>query len=413
MKVLVAEDDTASRELMAALMEKEGYDVIAVEDGEEAWKVLRDQEAPKLVILDWLMPGLDGLEVCRKIRAEKRQNYTYIIMVTVKDDRDDIQAGFDAGADDYLTKPLDVTQLKHRLRSAKRITRYEEQLEENRRELDRYAAQMKQLAEERAEQLVRADRMATLGTLSAGIAHEINNPASFISGNAQSLEKAWETVQKALEDQASDGEESRLDFVLEEVPEMIAGIKKGVRRISKIVDGLKSYVRSDTQARGEKSAIDLHGAIEHALQLCHNELKYNIDVSVNVPDDGCSVVGNRREIEQVLVNLITNAAHAMSEVKNGKLHIAAERNDGRISVSVEDNGPGIPEEDMRHIFDPFFTTKTGGKGTGLGLSISQGIIKDHGGELTASNRPQKGASFTFSLPEKEGKDSNEGTTADC
>ncbi len=410
MQILVAEDDPTSRNILSALLQQHGHDVVETHDGLEAWDTMQQPAPPRIVVLDWMMPGLDGLDVCRRIRNLNDDSYRYIIMETAKGQKQDIQKGFDAGADDYLVKPLDTTQLEHRLRVAERVIEYEEQLQETKQELDEYATEMEQLAEQRAEQLVRADRMATLGTLSAGIAHEINNPASFIAGNAQSLERAWDIIEPQLKACSPDDDDRRqFEFVMDEFPEMIRGIRKGVSRITQIVNGLKSYVHQGKQESADKKAITLSATVEHALELCHNELKYNVEVHNNIPETCPAVHANKQQLEQVFVNLFTNAAHAMEDQDQGELSIEASVEGDEVDVRVTDDGPGMDQETLDRAFDPFYTTKSESKGTGLGLSISHGIIEDHGGELRCRNHPEGGAEFAFNLPTTTDKNTTTAT----
>jgi signal transduction histidine kinase len=319
-------------------------------------------------------------------------------MLTAKDQQHDVQSGFVAGADDYLVKPLDATQLRQRLNVAERIMAYEQELEKSRGRLEHYANEMEQLAEERARQLAHADRMATLGTLAAGIAHEINNPATFISGNAQTMQQSWPEIAQLLHTADPKTMNPLTQFAIEEFPEMLKDIRKGVDRISTIVSGLKTYARQDSDTKQSFSLIE---AVDDALKLCHSVMKNRVHVHNHVPNTLPSAYGNQQQIEQVLVNLFVNAAHIMIETlkTRGDLTITAEENNGHITVCVLDSGPGIPDKLLDRIFDPFYTTKKVGVGTGLGLSISRGIIEEHHGELTAANRTdQQGAAFCFTLP---------------
>lgn len=387
MKILIAEDDMTSRSILTALLKRGGHEVLQTTNGAEAWASLQEPEAPKVAILDWMMPGMDGLEVCRRIRRLAGR-YTYVVMQTAKGSEEDIEAGFLAGADDYLIKPIDREQLLQRLRVAERILAYEARL-------SRYADEMQVLAEERARQLLHADRMATLGTLSAGVAHEINNPASFISGNAQTMERVWTIVKDRLDKAGVSTEnDPQLSLAVEEFPRMVSGIRNGVERISRIVTSLKGYARMDG---GAKQRFEIRDAISAALELCHGSLKYNIEVTVTQPETAPTVWGNKGQIEQVLINLITNAADAVGPNKKGMLSITVTVKGDMMTVSVRDNGPGLNPETIDKVFDPFFTTKKEGKGTGLGLSISKGIIEEHGGELTAANGQNGGAVFAFCL----------------
>ncbi len=392
MRILIAEDDSTSRSLLSEVLKKIGHDVVETTDGEQAWAVMQQPNAPRVAILDWMMPVMDGLEVCQHIRKRGEETYAYIIILTAKGMRGDIEAGFEAGADDYLIKPLIISDLKQRLRVAQRILNAEDRQLEARGQLAILAAEMQQLAEERAKLLVHADRLATLGTLSAGIAHEINNPATFIAGNAQTIERAWAVVAPHIVDS---GKDPRIPMILQEFPQMVKGIREGVSRISKIVNGLKSYSR---QGAMNKQIFSVAEAVDACLSLCHNLLKNRVKVVRRIPEGLPNALGDIRQIEQVLTNLLTNAADALSGRENPCLCIEAGVSGKKVRVAVTDNGPGMKPESIAHVFDPFFTTKEEGKGTGLGLPISKGIIEAHGGTMDAWNVSEGGAQFSFTLP---------------
>lgn len=407
MKILVADDDVCARRLVSTMLERWGHDVIQTVDGDEAWAALQQPEAPRLAILDWMMPGLTGIELCERIRERGGSRYTYVILFTAKDEEDDISEGFSVGVDDFLSKRFNRTHLMQRLTVAARVLAYSDEVVRGKRRLERYAARMEELAENRARQLVHADRMATLGVLSAGVAHEINNPTTFISGNVQILRDCWPAISDRIEASlALTGEDdSRLRYIMDEVPKVHAGIATGVERIAKIVNGLKSYAHpgSDTI-----EPVDVNACVSQSLELCANRLKNQIKVEKHLADELPVVKGDRQQIDQVLVNLIVNAADAMSSVEGGTLRIETAAEAQGVRITVEDNGPGLPSEVIEKIWKPFFTTKEPGKGTGLGLSIIQGIIQSHGGTIKAENRAGGGARFVITLPEWSlGKDAPE------
>lgn len=395
MRIMVAEDDPTSRELLAEILRADGHEVVEAADGKEALEELQRPGAPRIAILDWVMPKMDGLEVCRRIRSRAGWGYTYVLVTTARGERFDVEKGFDAGADDYLVKPLDMSDLRQRLRVAQRILAYEEQQEEGRRQMERLASEMQELAEERARQLVHADRLATLGTLSAGVAHEINNPATFIAGNAQTIERAWALVAPKIADDGSDG---RVGMVVEEFPKMVKGIREGVARIARIVEGLKSYSR---QGAVEMRPFSLEEAVDACLALCRNALKQGVGVERKMPAGLPRAMGDIRQIEQVIMNLLTNAADALAGQPDARLSIEAALEGRFIRFAVTDNGPGMTPEAIARVFDPFYTTKGEGKGTGLGLPISKGIVEAHGGRMDAWNVAGGGAQFSFTLPMAE------------
>ncbi len=403
MRVLVAEDDLTTRRMLEALLGKWGYEAVGACDGNEAWQILQDAEPPRLAILDWMMPGLDGVELCHRLRKRAGVSYVYVILVTCRNEKGDVIQGLDSGADDFVTKPFEPDELKSRLEAGSRIVKYEIELAEKNKLLADSVAHMEKLAEERAKQLVHADRMASLGVMSASIAHEINNPTSFISGNLQIMERFWEDIVHLLSDYHEKAPDNcnKLPFILEELPKIMQDMRKGVKRVSSIVSGLKSFSR---QGSGERTTCSVTECISLALELCHNTLKNRVTVQKELSTDVPDVTANHQELEQVLVNLIVNSADALEGQKNGILKIITSNSGQTLCIGIEDNGPGIPREYLDKIWEPFFTTKESVKATGLGLAISRRIIEDHGGTLIAENKPEGGARFMLELPCRQNGD---------
>jgi len=386
MKILIADDDPTTLMTLAETLKQMSHEVTVANNGLEAWALLQEPDSPRLVILDWMMPQMSGIEVCNKIRSMVVP-YRYVIMHTSKSNHWEIDAGYSGGVDDYLIKPINAEILYNKLHVAKRILAYEEKM-------CKYATEMESLAKDRAQQLIHADRMATLGMLSAGVAHEINNPLTFIAGNTQTLERAWNQVADTLQTQSQQqGQEDRWEFILDEVPKMLVGIHNGVNRISKIVSGLKRFARQDKIVKQSCSVVPI---INESLEFCHSKLHVNIAVSSLVDPDLPKIFCDLQQIEQVLINLIMNAADAMKSTPKGRLTIHAMQVDAMICIAVQDNGPGLPSKLLNRLINPFYTTKA--EGTGLGLSISSGIIEEHGGRLTAHNNSGVGACFEFTLP---------------
>jgi len=392
MHILIAEDDTVSRSMLVMLLRGRGYTIEEAADGGEAWGMLQAVDAPRLVILDWMMPVMDGLDVCRRLRERRGDDYTYVIMQTAKATAADMKAGYAAGVDDYLVKPIDLQNLLQRLRVGERILAYETRQREARRELAAFAVDMQTLAEERAKQLVNADRLVTLGTLSAGIAHEINNPATFIAGNAEMIEKAWELLQPRINN-ADDN--PQVAFMCEEMPAMLRGIREGVERITRIVGSLKQYARQDVR---RATPFAWRSVIDNAQLLCASFLKGRVTMELDIPEGMPMLMGDERQIEQVVVNLLSNAADALQGRRDARVVVAIKVDGEYARITVQDNGPGISKPVADRVFDPFFTTKPEGRGTGLGLSISKTIVEAHGGILCLVNAPEGGAVFTFTLP---------------
>ena len=397
MKIVVAEDDRITRTLLSSMLGKWGHDVICTRDGVDAWQALQAESQPFVAMLDWMMPGLTGTELCERLRDRSGGPFVYAILISAKSKHEDKIEALDSGAHAFINKPFESGEVQSCLAVANRVLDYEISLSDQNRRLQDYAAKMEELAAERSRQLLHADRMATLGLLAAGVAHEVNNPATFISGNAQTLAGAWPAVEAAVLAAIASGspDASRLRFVVDEFPAMLAGIRAGVVRIKRITDGLKSYARQD---RGERMRFCINHTVESALDLCHNRLKYTVAVKTTLAEGVPAIIGDATQVEQVLVNLFVNAGDAMKQDKEQVLDVRTSVSDGSIVLTVDDSGPGLPDSVVGEVFKPFFTTKPEGEGTGLGLSISHGIIEDHGGTLTAETLPRGGARFTITLP---------------
>ena len=400
MKVLVAEDDRISRRILEKYLRQWGYVVVCTVDGDQAWDALQNDNF-HMAVLDWMMPGLSGIDLCRQIRSDPRFKHLYLLLLSGRAEKRDMIDGLEAGADDYVVKPFDPMELGSRLKVGKRLVESGILLQQKNAELASYARDMEMLAEERAQMLVHSDRLASLGVLTAGVAHEINNPSTFISGNVQTLERCWPMIQAALqkEIELNPDRRRRIELVINEFPNMMSGIRNGVKRISKIVDGLKSFARIDGN---ELQDFEINHCLDQAMLLCSNRFKHKTKAVMALGADIPTITGDYQKMEQVFVNLFVNAADAIEEkahlAEKGMLRICSEFKAPYINVTVEDNGPGIPKDKLRDIWKPFFTTKAVGKGTGLGLAISHGIIQDHGGDIYVENKPEGGARFTIKLP---------------
>jgi len=392
--VLVADDDSVTRQILTHALHKWGYETVAVDDGAQARELLLGDGPPRLALLDWMMPGYNGTDLCRILRERDDIPFIYKILVTSRDTKSDVVDGLEAGADDYVVKPFSLPEIHSRLEVGARLVRNEDALVLKNNQLRQVAEHLERLADERARQLVHADRMATLGTLAAGIAHEVNNPTSFISGNLQTFERFWmdlaDPLARLIDSGASQQEARKLGFIIEEMPRLVEGMRSGVSRIATIVKGLKTYAH---RGENEFSDCDVRNCVSMALDLCRNTLKNRVEVEQCLADEPLPVRCCAQQIEQVLVNLLTNAADAVETEGKGTLIVTAARDGKTVRLSVEDNGPGIPD----------FTTKDPGRGTGLGLSISLSIIENHGGVIRAENRREGGARFVFELPVAEGE----------
>ncbi len=259
------------------------------------------------------------------------------------------------------------------------------------------------------EQLLQSEKMASIGQLAAGIAHEINNPIGYVHSNLTTLRdyarglldlidtyhKAMQSADPLAERNELDNQRQRLDFdfVSSDLPQLLNESREGIERVRKIVQDLKEF--SHVGREEEWKRADLHRGLESTLNIVWNDLKYKAKINREFSDLPL-VECLPSELNQVFMNLLLNAAHAIGE--RGEITLRSGTEAEHAWIEISDSGKGIPEEVLPRIFDPFFTTKPVGTGTGLGLSISYGIIKKHHGRIEASNRPEGGACFRITLP---------------
>lgn len=267
------------------------------------------------------------------------------------------------------------------------------------KELNEAHAELK-LAQER---LVQSEKMASLGRLVAGVAHELNNPISFVYGNMHALERYTERLTTyfdavngghSREELRQMREQMRLDKIIRDLGSLVDGTKEGADRVKEIVDDLRQF--SSTQET-EKAPFDLVHVVKSALHWIIKESKTDTQVLQTLPERQW-VLGHAGQIHQVLVNLVDNAVDAMQNSTQPVLTVEMVVKDATVHLTLRDNGPGISDSSLPRLFEPFFTTKPVGKGTGLGLSISYGIVSQHGGELGLANHPQGGAVAHMTLP---------------
>ncbi len=384
--VLIVDDSPIVQKSLRRVLLQNGYTVSTASNGQEALDVTAGA-VPDLFLLDIMMPEMDGYELCRRLKALPEAEGAPVIFITALDQKDDIIAGFDAGAVDYIPKPFRDEEVVARVGAHVKLHRA---LAEN----EEYARHMEELAAERARALVHAERLAAIGLLAAGIAHEINNPTSVIRGNAQILQKVWPDVEQAL--QSLPAPSRGVTMALEEGEGLLSDTAGAADRIRKIVAYLKQFSRKEQG--DQREPCDINRCVEVALGLSRNALKYHMEVIAEMAEALPPVNAHEQQIEQVLINLFTNAADSVGTNASGTLWVRTQTDGNGVVLTVEDDGPGIPDDALPHLFDAFFTTKDADHGSGLGLSISRGIVQDHGGTIEAANRPDGGACFTIRLP---------------
>ena len=386
--ILIVDDSLISLEIFTHHLKKTNYKVHCASTGQEALRLAKEIE-PDLILLDIMLPDINGYEVCRFIKENANLSSIPVLFLSALDNINDKVLGFEAGGVDYINKPCQREELLARVKTHLDLFRI-------RKENERYANKMELLAQQRAISLVHAERLATLGTLSAGVAHEINNPTTFISIGVQTIDDIWKNVEQFIRGhQPDESNDERLSSYLEQMPREIENIKNGVKRIVRIVSTLKAYSRSGN-TRHERC--NMRKCIEAAIELCSNRLKRSVTVTCQYGQNEIVISADSQQVEQVFVNLLINATDAIETMGSGAIKIQTTYDEMQAIVTVEDSGPGIPTEYLSRIFDPFFTTKGIDKGTGLGLSISKGIMDEHNGKITVENCDKGGAKFTLTFP---------------
>ncbi len=395
MKILIAEDDAVSRRLLQSYLQKWGYEVTTAQDGAEAWRLFEGGLFP-MVITDWMMPELDGPGLLRRIRLSQQPGYVYAILLTAKSQKVDLVEGMEAGADDFLTKPFDREELRVRLRAGERIIRLEHNLRETK------------------ATLIETEKLASVGRLAAGVAHEINNPLSFVFNNLAVLRRdvldAMRVLDKYREGRASLErtepeiaaqaarleEEIDLPYLRGNLSQLFESSEEGLRRVRDIVQNLRDFARL---GEAEFKDVDFNAALRSTLEALRHELdKKAIRVETefqDVPPAAC----HAGKINQAFLNILLNAIQASE--REGLIEVRTRPDgEGAIIVEIEDHGGGIRPEHLPHIFEPFFTTKPVGAGTGLGLSVSYGVVHDQGGTIEVESVVGKGSLFRIRLPLK-------------
>ena len=396
--VLLVDDNPQMLDFLCEILAPH-HRLLRAGDGAAALQVLQ-RESPDLILSDVMMPGVDGLTLCANLKADPRLRPIPLVLLTARASLESKIGGLAAGADDYITKPFHPEELIARLAALLRMRRMEAEL---RRSHDQLKRAYEELRAAQA-QLVHAEKMASLGTLVAGVAHEINNPLSFIRSSIDLISGSLEEMRTLLDRQ--------LDAALRGEPEALAQLRsaldvserftllrenaaicrEGAERAARIVKDLRTFSRPATAGR---EPTDLHANIEQSLRLLQGEYKGRVAIHRqygSLPQVTC----DPGQVSQVLLNVLANSVQAIDG--KGDVTIRTSRSDGHVAVEIEDSGPGIPEHLLGKIFDPFFTTKEVGKGTGLGLSIARSLMNAHGGDVRAANRAGHGCVFTITLP---------------
>ena len=468
-EILVIDDTSTNLKLIADFLGEYGFVVRIAKNGIQALKVL-EAVSPDLILLDVMMPEMDGFETCRRLKDwEKTKDIPVIFMTALADfaNPENKVKGLTLGAVDYISKPIQLEEVLARVKTHLSLRSVTQQLSEQNTRLGEEIEQRKQVENalrksevrerEKAQaleltlnelkrtqsQLIQAEKMSSLGQMVAGVAHEINNPASFIYGNLnfareyfQDLSRLIELYQQTYPNPTPEiqqlSQEIDWEFLADDWSKLLDSMQVGAERIKKIVLSLKSFSRLD---ESELKSVDIHENLDNTLLMLQHRLRAE---NISTADKGSllapaievikdysplpQVTCYASQLNQVFMNILNNAIDALkqesgvrsqesgviptitirTEVSNQQNILTSGScllNSSFVVIRIADNGCGMSEEVQQKIFDPFFTTKPVGRGKGLGLSIShQIVVEQHKGELSCVSRKEKGTEFIVKIP---------------
>lgn len=429
-RVLVVDDDPILRTQIKHLASKFVSEIEVAADGVEGLERWR-QWQPNVVVTDIFMPRMNGLEMSEAIKIEDPD--AQIIVITSDRDSESLRRALLIGVERYITKPVDMHLLADAIAKCVRDQQQTEDLRLTRQvasltqalriQLEEKKIAETELQKEKAEQLVlinrleeahnqllQSEKMASIGQLAAGVAHEINNPVGFVNSNLGSLQQyvgklltllaAYEQHEAELAAEsrstlAKIKKEIDIAYLRDDVRDLLNESLGGLQRVKRIVQDLKDFSHV---GESEMQWANLEDGLESTLNVVWNELKYKAEVIRDygkIPEVECIP----SQLNQVFMNLLVNAGHAIKE--KGTITLRTWQDDENVCVEISDTGSGIQPDIINRIFDPFFTTKPVGTGTGLGLSITHGIIRKHNGRIEVTSELGKGTTFRIFIPKKQ------------
>ncbi len=354
------------------------YEVIEAVDGQQAVEKA-SQFLPDIILLDMMMPEKDGLQACREIRGNVPTQNIPVVLLTARADEETKLAALEVGASDFLAKPFSTTELHVRIKNLVESHGYQRSLSKQNVALESTIEQLK----DTESQLVQTEKLASLGRMSAGIIHEINNPLNFATTGLYALRAKGKLL----------APEQRGEY-----EEILADVETGIQRVQRIVSDLRTFTHPDVEQCDQVEVAEVVGA---SLRFLSGEWRDKVRIEQKLAA-GQTIWANRNKLVHVLVNLLQNSLDAL-EHKAFAGEAATIWVEGRVAgdrslLVIRDNGAGIDTEHLGKIFDPFFTTKDVGKGMGLGLSICYRIVREYDGRISVKTERGRFCEFTLDFP---------------
>ncbi|HPO49039.1 MAG TPA: response regulator [Spirochaetota bacterium] len=390
--VLIVDDNPTNLKILGKMLENIGFNVRGARSGEECLNSVAASK-PDIVLLDIHMPGMDGYEVCKKLKSDSESSDIPVIFISALSEEFNKVQGFEFGGVDYITKPFELKDVELRVKTHLLLK-------------DRTCKLKAALSElrQKEQQLIQSEKMAALGVLTSGVAHEINNPVNFIYNSFNALKSKIDALENSINKEGSLSQDKNFLSLTEDIPQIYKNISNGLDYIVNIVKSLKIYSRMD---KDELVVSNIDELLDSALLILYHRYKNNIKIEkkcLDLPKIKC----HPGKLSQVFINILSNSIDAIEEdsainsdeKKTGFISIDAKtENDAKdVVIEFSDNGLGIDEEHKNKIFDPFWTSKEVGKGTGLGLSISLSIIKELNGDIRIESVKGKGTVVKVIIP---------------
>ncbi len=419
--ILVVDDTPDNLRLLSAMLTTQGYEVRKALNGKMALNACQII-LPDLILLDINMPEMNGYEVCQKLKADRTTSGVPVIFISALDDVLDKVKAFDVGGSDYITKPFYTAEIISRIENQINLRSLQVKLHQKNIYLQKTLEDLKATQ----AQQIQNEKMVALGHLVAGVAHEVNNPVSFIYGNLEYIREYVQDLVNLVEAYQQEypnpteriqkvEKEIDLDFLMNDSQSLMGAMHRGADRIRSIVLALQNFSRHD---EASYKRVNIHQGIESTLLILQHRFRktsYRDAIKIiKKYDDLPPIPCYPGELNQVFMHLLSNAVDAIdsqAEKFQAKkvegfttahtisIGTCAINNDGGVRISIADNGMGIPEKLRSFIFDPFFTTKPVGKGSGLGLYICyQIIVKRHLGTMNYNSTPGNGTEFIIEIP---------------